>query len=64
VWEGRLGGGGMVRPEVQQSLGSVSTWLCEKAGSLDYGLILVEIVVQGGKISRVDKTVKEQIRVS
>ena len=46
-----------------RSLGTISTWLADKATSLDYGLILVEIVVQGGKISRVDKTVKEQIKV-
>ena len=53
----------MVGPELVKSLGSISTWLTDRVGSLDYGLILVEVVVQGGKVSRVDKTVKEQIRV-
>ena len=50
-------------PEIGRSLGTISSWLADKATSLSYGLIQVEVVIQDGRVCRVDKVVKEQIKV-
>ena len=53
----------MSKEESLRALGSISAWMGDKVSSVQYGLVQVEIVVQDGRISRVDKIVKEQIKI-
>ena len=45
--------------EIARSLGTISSWLADKATSLDYGLIQIEIQIRDNKIYRIDKMTKE-----
>jgi hypothetical protein len=46
-----------------RALGSITSWLGEKAASINFGLLQVEVVIQEGQIKRIDKVVKEQIKI-